>query len=247
MQTPSIENRESIVTIQNLGFCWPRQQHWALEIEELTIYRNEKIFIKGASGSGKSTLLNLLGGVFKPNTGDITVLDTSLNALSGAQRDRFRADNIGFIFQQFNLLPYLSIVDNIIQPCHFSKRRKHNVLKENTTLANEASRLAERLGINNNFLHKRNVADLSVGQQQRVAVARALIGQPALIIADEPTSSLDADSRHNFLELLFEECDKTHSTLIFVSHDQQLATAFDRCLDMKSLNRALTNEPSTYL
>lgn len=158
---------------------------------------------------------------------------------SGA-RDRFRVDHTGYIFQQFNLLPFLSVRENVELPCHFSKRRASRAAQRHGSVDTAARTLLAHLGLKDPALLERRADSLSIGQQQRVAAARALIGQPALVIADEPTSALDADTREAFIKLLFAECREAGASLLFVSHDQSLAPLFDRNLSLSELNRAAT-------
>ena len=193
------------------------------------------MFIQGASGSGKSTLLGLLGGVLVPQAGTVRVLGTDLAALSGRARDRFRVDHIGFIFQQFNLIPYLSVLDNVLLPCRLSARRASALRRP---LVAEAEHLLAELDLDR-ALWSRRAAALSVGQQQRAAAARALIGTPELVIADEPASALDAARQAGFLKLLRAQCAASRATLIFVSHDERLARHFTRSIALESLNHAL--------
>ena len=223
---------ESIINLQNLRFRWPEQEADMLYLPELIVQKGEHLFIQGPSGSGKTTLLNLLTGITLPTSGSVKVLDTPLERLSTAQRDQFRADHLGVIFQQFNLLPYLSILENVQLPCGFSQRKKANAgdMKE-TTL-----RLLAHLSLPASLLDK-PISKLSVGQQQRTAVARALIGSPEIVIADEPTSALDSDNRDRFLELLFHEAEAQKSTLIFVSHDQHIAGLFNKVIDLNEINQ----------
>ena len=225
-----------VVSVSDLRFAWPGQSE-ILDIETLTLGAGERLFLRGPSGSGKSTLLGLIAGVLETQKGQINVLDQTVSALSGSQRDRVRADHLGVIFQMFNLVPYLSVVQNVVLPCRFSKRRAQEAKQAGGAEA-EALRLLKRLGLDDEALLNRNVTELSVGQQQRVAAARALIGNPSLIIADEPTSALDADSRDRFIELLSEEAQKTGAALLFVSHDGALAPLFDRAVDLAAINRA---------
>ena len=205
-----------------------------IDIEALRIAHGERVFLRGPSGSGKSTLLSLLAGVVTPREGTVQVLGRNLGALSGAERDRFRADHIGFIFQMFNLIPYLSVVENVALPCGFSRATQARAGGRDVDA--EAVRLLEHLDMGGADLLRRQVTDLSVGQQQRVAAARALIGAPELVIADEPTSALDADRRKAFIDLLFRECERERSALIFVSHDASLAPLFDRTLEFSQIN-----------
>ena len=195
------------------------------------------MFLHGPSGSGKSTLLGLLAGVLLPGGGQVRLLGTDWAALSGARRDAFRADHVGYIFQQFNLLPYLSVLDNVLLPCRFSALRRQRADAAAGTARASAAALLERVGLGAP-LWTRPAAQLSVGQQQRVAAARALIGQPELVIADEPTSALDAALRDSFMALLLQQCRDAGSTLVFVSHDERLAARFDTTLALAQVNRA---------
>jgi putative ABC transport system ATP-binding protein len=230
---------DSIITLRDLRFAWPRARD-VLDIPLLQVARGERLFLQGPSGSGKSTLLGLLGGVLIPQHGSIEVLGQSLEKMSGSARDRFRAEHIGFVFQMFNLLPYLSLIENITLPCRFSPTRAKRAHAHGGSLQHEAIRLLRELGLDANFLNQRSASELSVGQQQRVAVARALIGAPEILIADEPTSALDTDTRESFLKLLFDECARVGTTLIFVSHDLGLAPLFSRTLKLAAINRTRT-------
>ena len=226
----------ALIQLSNLGFAWPGQPE-LLDIDSFTLQRGESLFLKGPSGSGKTTLLGLLGGVQKPNRGSIQLLDQDLSTLSASARDRFRVDHTGYIFQQFNLLPFLSVRENVELPCHFSKLRASRAMQRHGSVAQATSTLLAHLGLNEASLLERRAGDLSIGQQQRVAAARALIGQPELVIADEPTSALDVDAREAFLELLFAECREAGSSLLFVSHDQSLARLFERSLSLGEVNK----------
>ncbi|WP_462322906.1 ABC transporter ATP-binding protein [Halochromatium sp.] len=226
-----------IVALHQLRFRWRAQGPDILAIDALEVAAGERLFVEGSSGSGKSTLLGLLAGVNQPQQGRIEVLGQRLDQLGSAARDRFRADHIGYIFQLFNLIPYLGIIDNVTLPARFSHRRRKRALARSTSLAAEAKRLLGHLDLDQPGLLQQPVNELSIGQQQRVAAARALLGAPELLIADEPTSSLDADRRRAFLELLFAECAEMGSTLIFVSHDASLEGLFDRTLRLPALNR----------
>ncbi len=229
---------ETMIRMSDVRFRWRRTDPLVLDISRLEVAAGERVFIKGPSGSGKTTLLNLLGGVAVPEAGGISIMDTDIVALGGARRDAFRADHIGFIFQMFNLVPYLSLVDNVTLPCRFSAARRRRVLERAGTLEAEARRLLGQMGLDVDALASRSVAQLSMGQQQRVAAARSLIGAPELIIADEPTSSIDAEVRRAFLDLLFGEVMQAGTTLLFVSHDPSLEAAFDRTLALAEINRA---------
>jgi putative ABC transport system ATP-binding protein len=208
-----------------------------LDIQEFKAVSGEKIFLFGPSGSGKSTLLSLIAGVLSPERGSLKILANELAGMKPSSKDRLRADHIGFIFQQFNLVPYLSVIDNVLLSCHFSNSRSKKATERGGTLRADAERLLRELDLLPDHWNK-SVSQLSVGQQQRVAAARALIGEPELIIADEPTSALDAQRQVAFLDLLGSECKKSNSTLLFVSHDIRLADAFDRVVDLTAINTA---------
>ena len=213
------------IAISNLAFRWRPADAFCLELANVTVDAGKSLFLHGPSGSGKSTLLNLIGGVLLPARGSVSLLGQSLGELSASRRDAFRADHLGFIFQQFNLIPYLSVLDNVLLPCRFSARRAKRVSEPEA----EARRLLAALDLDPALL-SRPAAELSVGQQQRVAAARALIGQPEILIADEPTSALDAERQAAFVELLLSEARQAGSTVVFVSHDLRLATHFDHSL-----------------
>ena len=219
--------------ITDLVFRWPRQAQNCLEIARLELGSGERVFLHGPSGSGKSTLLGLLGGVAVPQTGVIELLGTDITQLGGRARDRFRADHIGFLFQQFNLLPWLSALDNVLLPCTFSSRRRE---RAGPSPRAEAERLLGRLDLRPDSWHG-PAGELSVGQQQRVAAARALIGRPEILIADEPTSALDAERQQIFIDLLLQESAAVSATLVFVSHDRRLAGHFDRIVALDDVNR----------
>ena len=232
---PSTGNE--ILRLDAVRFRWPAQDVDCLAIEQFSLQAGQHCFLSGPSGSGKSTLLALLGGVALPQSGQIRLLGETMSALNAAARDRLRGEHIGFIFQQFNLIPHLPLLDNILLPCHFSARRRQRALAQSPTLPAEAARLLARLQLTPD-LWQRPPAELSVGQQQRVAAARALIGRPQLIIADEPTSALDAPLQQSFLDLLREECAQAGATLLFVSHDQRLASRFPRQIALSTINTA---------
>lgn len=227
-------HRAAVIHWQGLCYRWPGQAHDCLNLAEFTLAAGERVFLHGPSGSGKSTLLSLVSGVLAARSGRLSVLGHDLTRLSPRQRDHFRVDHIGFIFQQFNLIPYLSVLDNVLLPLRFSKTRRQAAGSDARA---EAARLLGRLDLDAS-LYARPATALSVGQQQRVAAARALIGKPALVIADEPTSALDAERQQRFIDLLLQECQANGSALLFVSHDMRLADHFDRLLHLPALNRA---------
>jgi putative ABC transport system ATP-binding protein len=226
------------IELGNVEFSW-RAGTRVLEVRHFAVALRERVFLHGPSGSGKSTLLGIVGGILKPQVGQVRVLDASLTSLTAAQRDRFRGEQIGFIFQMFNLIPYLTVIENVLLPLGFSSGRARRLASADAST--EAARLLQALGLSDRGISERRVTDLSVGQQQRVAAARALIGRPAIVIADEPTSSLDADVRADFLRLLMSECANHGTTLLFVSHDAALAGMFDRTVKIHDINRALAH------
>ena len=219
------------IHLDQIVFSYPQQRDYnIIEINELTLEAGKKYFIHGPSGSGKSTFLNLLSGMVSPSSGEITVLTERLDKLSARQRDRFRAQNIGYIYQQFNLIPYLDALENIKLASYFDKSKAHH------NVEHTAMKLLTKLNISPVDWTK-PAQQLSVGQQQRVGIARAMINQPKLIIADEPTSSLDQNAIDNFMNLLIELCDKNKTTLVFVSHDKTLETFFDFSLELADFNK----------
>lgn len=220
------------IDARDLSFAYAKGPP-VLDIPEITIRSGERVFLYGPSGSGKTTLLGLIAGVLNPPPGTLSVLGHDIGALSSAARDSFRASHIGYVFQMFNLIPYLNVRDNIALPVRINSERKKRLTGR---LDEEVASAASHLGIEQ--LLDEKVTRLSVGQQQRVAAARAILGSPELIIADEPTSSLDANRRHAFLDLLFANVADAGSTLLFVSHDLGLADQFDRSLSLPELNRA---------
>lgn len=219
------------LTIDALRFTWPGQRTPLLDIPTLTLAQGDSLFVQGSSGSGKSTLLNLMAGVLVPQAGEIRLLEQPISARRGKARDRFRADHIGYIFQQFNLLPYLSVQGNVTLPARLSRLRRRRALEHHPDLESAAAHWLARLNIPES-LWTRKVSALSVGQQQRVAAARALVGSPELVIADEPTSALDQDNVDNFMTVLTEQCRSIGSSLVFVSHDRHLADWFDQRLTL---------------
>jgi putative ABC transport system ATP-binding protein len=231
------------VDLAGVKFQWRADQPLVLDIPVLSIGAGECVFVSGPSGSGKTTLLNLLGGVAVPQVGTVTIGDTRLDILSATARDSFRADHIGFIFQSFNLVPYLSLTENVMLPSRFSKVRCNRAIERSGSVAEDARRLLSHMGLEVESLSGRAVADLSIGQQQRVAAARALIGGPSLVIADEPTSSLDEETKKMFLDLVFSEIDSEGQTLIFVSHDRRMERLFDRHIALSDVNLAACDGP----
>ena len=225
------------IEVRDLLFAWPRKPP-LLDVPSLRILRGERVFLRGPSGSGKSTLLGLVGGVLVPQRGSVRLLGTDLATLSPGARDRFRGEHLGFIFQMFNLIPYLGVLENVLLPAQFSPARAARV--PGGDLAAEGRRLLAALGLGSPDLLGRPVTELSIGQQQRVAAARALLGGPEILVADEPTSALDHAARGQFLQLLMDECRAQGATLLFVSHDTSLGPLFDRVLSLAELDRKAT-------
>ena len=224
----------TVVHCKNLRFKYPSKfaqpEKWILDLPELKIEKGEKLFLFGTSGSGKSTLLEILSGILSASSGQVEILGKDLAKLSATERDQFRSRHVGYIFQSFNLIPYLSIQENILLPAELSGRKKSET-------ESRMKMLTEHLGISQ--LLDRRVTDLSVGQQQRVAVARALLLKPEIILADEPTSALDFEHREKFLEILFKECEAQNTSLVFVSHDLSLQKMFSRSVSLKEINQAV--------
>lgn len=214
------------VELRNIRFQYPGSDSWGLQIPDFKIQTGETVFLFGPSGSGKTTLLEMIAGVITPNEGEVHVLKQNLTQMSGADRDRFRGLHIGYVFQIFNLIPYLSVRENILLPLQLHARPEKPY---------ELEALAARLGLSD--LLQRSVQKLSVGQQQRVALARALITKPQLLLADEPTSALDSDRREEFIKLLFEIAKEVRASVLFVSHDRTLQKLFSRSLDFSDLRK----------
>lgn len=221
------------IHLANVVFGYDRRKP-VIAIDELKVETGKRVFLYGPSGSGKTTLLGLMTGVLKPQRGSCLVLGREMMQMSAAARDQLRGSEMGYIFQGFNLIPYLTVRQNVALPCQVHKLRRKQIVA--ASLTQEVERLVNRLGLQR-YLDQ-NVKKLSTGQQQRVAIARAVIGKPRLVIADEPTSALDSDRRQEFLKLLFEVCDEAQATLVFVSHDRSLVEQFDERISLSDINKA---------
>ena len=222
----------SAISIEALSFGYTAKP--VLDINKLTVGRGSHTLISGDSGCGKSTLMNLIGGVLTGFHGKIEVVGTSLAGLTAAARDRFRAAHLGVIFQQFNLIPYLSVTENIELAPRLAKKPVDRIriaaMMEHLQIAELASAPA---------------AKLSHGQQQRVAAARALAAGADIVLADEPTSALDNRNAQLFLDLLFKEAELNQTTIVVVSHDLRHKKRFDQFIDLAQLNRAMKLKPAT--
>lgn len=224
------------ISISNLKYTWPGATTPTLDVPEFEVAQGESVFLRGASGSGKSTLLSLMSGILAASSGSVKVLDVELAELSVRKRDRFRAEHIGIVFQQFNLIPFLTVGGNLRLAARFARQA-------NQETEEQARSLVQALQLHPDLLEQR--ADrLSVGQQQRVAIARAFINKPDLILADEPTSALDADARDHFVRLLLSIRENTGCAIVFASHDDSLADFFERRVALSDINRIKVREPS---
>lgn len=224
------------LTAQNIRFIWPKGG-FGLELDDFCLAQGEKLLLLGPSGSGKSTLLSLLAGISLPQDGQIIVTGQDLAALGQAARDRHRANHIGMIFQNLNLVPYLDALQNVALPLHFAPLRRARVGLPQSQA--EAQALLSRLGLAVQDYSGKAASSLSIGQQQRVAAARALIGAPSIVIADEPTSALDSANRATFMRVLGDELQRSQASLLMVSHDESLRPFFDRSLNMAQISRLL--------
>jgi len=225
---------EPIISIRQLEFRYSGDSNInLLSLSSWKVEAGESVLLIGSSGSGKSTLLKLLSGILVPDSGLISVVGHELASLTNRQRDQFRASQIGYVAQSFNLIPYLSALDNIRLTRYIAptSNRESNDL--------EVESLLLELNIDDTQWN-RPVNQLSIGQQQRVAIARAIVNKPKLIIADEPTSSLDQSNRDNFMSILLKTADTHNMTLVFVSHDLSLSGYFDRVDSMADINEART-------
>ena len=228
-----MSSNSTLIEAQNLQFKYAGAEKPTLVIPQFSVEKGEELFLYGPSGTGKTTLLECLAGVLKPTAGSLKILGRDLSEMSDSDRDAFRAEHMGYVFQSFNLIPYLSVYENIELPLHLSPARKARLGSVDNLMVIRA--LCGNLGIGD--LLDKKVVELSVGQQQRVAVARALLGKPDLLLADEPTSALDADHREKFLKLLFELAELYGTTVVFVSHDRSIEKLFSRSLALHEINR----------
>jgi putative ABC transport system ATP-binding protein len=230
---------DAAVLLDAVDYAWPGRQ-FGLRIDRFAVETGETLLLLGASGSGKSTLLSLIAGIVQPQSGRVIVAGQDLSHLRRSRRDRFRGETLGVIFQMFNLLPYASGLDNILLPLRFAPARRARVPDPRSA----ALALTRALGLDDAQVTGGAAGQLSVGQQQRIAVARALIGRPPILIADEPTSALDAGAQADFLAQLFAQVRETGTTLIMVSHDERIADRFDRVLPLDEIATGIRHRRS---
>ena len=220
----------------DLSFAWPKQKPLYTDVS-FELYPGQKLLITGPSGCGKSTLLNLLAGVVEPSSGSIWIHQENIHGLSASAKDQLRGEQMGFIFQQFNLLPYLSVRDNILLPAHLFAKRKAAALTQYGSLDHALRYYMNHLGLSAD-LENQAAHRLSIGQQQRVAAARAFMGKPSIVIADEPTSALDEANQTQLLKLFFALANEQQTALLMVSHDPRLSPYFDRQLQLAEMGQS---------
>lgn len=214
-----------LVDLKGLKFAWTEHDP-LIDLASWQVQAGEQLLISGPSGCGKSTLLALIAGLMTAPEGDVSLLGHRLGRMPAAARDRLRADHMGVIFQQFNLIPYLSALDNMVLACRLSSRRSAK-FSSLAAMRQAAMTMSNKLDLEPSAM-RRSVTRLSIGQQQRVAAVRALLGGPELVLADEPSSALDAKRELQLIELLTRQCRKQGTALILVSHHQALEGHFDR-------------------
>lgn len=224
----------AVIDISNLGYTWPGADTATLDVPEFRVESGESVFLRGASGSGKSTLLSLLCGILPAPKNTIKILGTDMADMSVRKRDRFRADHIGIVFQQFNLIPFLTVGANLRLAARFANNTNKDV-------DGRAEALLQSLQMPTDILN-RQADKLSVGQQQRVAIARAFINEPEILLADEPTSALDSDARDHFVQLLLSIRESTGCTILFASHDNSLASYFETKVALTDINKVRSRE-----
>ena len=212
-----------LIDIKNLKYSFNKTSKFQLNIKKFILKKSDSIHIYGDSGAGKSTFLNLLSGTVNPQEGIINILGNDITKASSFKKDKIRGDHFGIVFQTFNLLPYLTVKNNILLGKAYSNRKQSLFNNDNN---DEIKMIMDKLSLSYNELINRKAFELSIGQQQRVAVARALIGRPEIILADEPTSALDKNNQKEFIDLLFKSLNENEQGLIMVSHDKKLSNKF---------------------
>ena len=227
-----MENENLILQIRDLHFQYPASD-FKIEISNIKITQGSKIAISGKSGSGKTTLIHLISGILKPQSGEILFFDKSITDMNDKEIRKHRISNIGFIFQEFELLDYLNVMDNLIIPYKINKS-----LSLDEEIKNKAKEIANRIGIGNKL--DQHPKQLSGGERQRLAIARALITSPPLIIADEPTGKLDDKTSNIVMDEITDQVSYTNSTLIMISHNNELISSFDEIIDIQESPNIIT-------
>ena len=227
-----MENENLILQIKDLHFQYPASD-FKIEISDIKITQGSKIAISGKSGSGKTTLIHLISGILKPQSGEILFYDKSITDMNDKELRKHRISNIGFIFQEFELLEYLNVMDNLILPYKINKS-----LVLDAEIKDKAKEIANRIGIGNKL--DQHPKQLSGGERQRLAIARALITSPPLIIADEPTGNLDEKTSNIVMDEITDQVSYTNSTLIMISHNNELISSFDETIDIQESPNIIT-------
>ena len=227
-----MENENLILEIRDLYFQYPVSD-FKIEISDIKITQGSKIAISGKSGSGKTTLIHLISGILKPQSGKILFYDESITDMNDKEIRKHRILNIGFIFQEFELLEYLNVMDNLILPYKINKS-----LALDAEIKDKAKEIANRIGIGNKL--DQHPKQLSGGERQRLAIARALITSPPLIIADEPTGNLDEKTSNIVMDEITDQVSYTNSTLIMISHNNELISSFDEIIDIQESPNIIT-------
>lgn len=218
-----------MIELSNIHFQYPKSD-FILRIKELQFNSGSKTAIIGPSGFGKTTMLNLIAGILLPDSGNVVIDAKLVNNLSEKERRNLRIQQIGFVFQDFRLIPYLNVLDNILLPY-----RINSILKIGNETISTANHLAEDLGILDKL--KKNPAKLSHGERQRVAICRALMNKPPVILADEPTGNLDPENKKRIMQILFDYVQKFNSTLIAVTHDHEMLKGFSNTIDFANFQK----------
>jgi putative ABC transport system ATP-binding protein len=217
-----------MIEIKNIKYSYPNSD-FHLNVEELTINDKRKTAVIGPSGFGKTTMLNLIAGILVPDNGTVNVNDKTISDFTEKERRDYRISEIGFVFQDFKLLEYLTVLDNILLPY-----RINSVLQLDKDVKSNAINLAKEMSIDDKV--SKHPSKLSHGERQRVAICRALLNDPKIILADEPTGNLDPANKKHIVDILFNYVDNYDSTLITVTHDHELLKGFDEVIDFQSLN-----------